>query len=308
MLHTKILNLSHLDEIHALLNNHYIDHSEGIYRIVYPKDYLYWYLKMSNHMIGLVTEKNNLVGFIVSIPINIIENDVTKKINYINLLCVHKSLRLHGLASVLINKMKNDLGESFYYFSQLSSDVSIELINYAIPINEKKLYSVGFIDKVNKRIELDPNNPFHSTKEFDLPAIKTKLNNYLKKFKIKIHFDDNLTCHLLLPKKDIVYSFVNKSATNEITDFISFYKCYYFCVEKQKIISIATLGYYFYESLTLTEMINKIIPKLYEYNFDQLNFCNHMDNMMINTDRFRTEQIYFNGMCCKVNELGINPF
>jgi len=109
MLHTKILNLSHLDEIHALLNNHYIDHSEGIYRIVYPKDYLYWYLKMSNHMIGLVTEKNNLVGFIVSIPINIIENDVTKKINYINLLCVHKSLRLHGLASVLINKMKNGL-------------------------------------------------------------------------------------------------------------------------------------------------------------------------------------------------------
>ena len=316
MVRTKILNLTYLDEIHALLNNHYLEHPDGIYRVVYSRDYLYWYLKMApdGWIIGLVSDKNKLIGFIAAIQLDIMDNDISKKIAYVSLLCVHRAVRSHGMASILINEIKKRLSNHTVYFCTHRDGTVLNyslkmlgLTNYAIPINERRLCSVGFIEAPQEDAPAitETNNPLHLVKDSDLVIIKEKLNHHLKKYKIRMFFDDHSIRHFILPKKDVVYSFINK----ENTDFVTVYKCYYYCIEKKKIISIAILGYYFYESMTLTELISHLIPKLYNYDFDQLSFSSHMDNMIINIPKFRIDtKLFFNGTDCNTNELAMLPF
>lgn len=307
LLRIKTLNITYLDEIHALLNNHYIENPSSIYRMVYPKDYLYWYLKYvpDNFIIGLVN-KNKLIGLITATLVNMSE---TTKAMHINLLCIHTALRSHGLATILINEMKRRIGKmDIYYFS--SQHINNNLLkSYAIPINYKNLYAVDFIDEYNSMVKpVNINNPFHLLKESEINIVKDKLNLFMDKFKIRNYFTETSAKHFLLPKKDIVYSFVNK-IDNEITDFINVYKNYYYCIKKQKIISIATIGYYFYESLTLTEMVTFIIDKLNDYEIDQLNFYNNSDNMTIDITKYLTDfTLSFSMNDITRNEMCIFPF
>ena len=89
----RILSLKHINEIHSLLNNHYVENENNTCRLTYSKDYLYWYLKRvpKNFIIGLVYQDDSdsykLIGLITAIYIDVIINNVAKNVPYISLLC-----------------------------------------------------------------------------------------------------------------------------------------------------------------------------------------------------------------------------
>ena len=165
-----------------------------------------------------------------------------------------------------------------------------ELKSYAVPINHKKLISVGFLPSnytPDENLSVDEVNPLHLLKKSDLELVITKLNLYLDKFKIRTYFTLDMARHMLIPKKNIVYSFVKKSA-DDVTDFISVYKSCFYSSRCKKIIYTANITYYYYETMTLTEMVTFLIAKLPSYGIDQLNFNTMAHNENINVTKYLT--------------------
>lgn len=57
----------------------------------------------------------------------------------------------------------------------------------------------------------------------DVPQVHALLANYVKKFTLYQIFTDERVEHMLLPKKDIVYTYVVPGPDGKLTDFVSFY-------------------------------------------------------------------------------------
>lgn len=293
----KTLNVSHLDKIHSLINNHYVCDDQQIVRLTYSRDFLYWYISNIplGYIVGLVYE-NKLVGMITSIFIDMIVYGEKLSIPYINFLCVQKTLRLIGLAPMLINEMKNRLVEYGFKCGLFSSNKCIpksfcSTIGYVVPINYTKLNKIGFLtEREVDIIEID-NNPLHLMNKSDIDQVLTGLNFFMEKLLIKPHFTTESLNHFMLPKKNIVYSFVVKDLNGKITDFVCVYKHYLYCIDHKKMIVVANLAFYYNNSMQLTQLIKYLLDKLRIYGFDQLVFRNTFDNSNINITKFCTQDI-----------------
>lgn len=296
----KTLGLRYLDEIYGLINNHYVEDANTIIRLTYSKDFIYWYLKYipDEFIIGLMSKKK-LVGLITALFIDMVIYGKKVKVPYINFLCLQPKIRNVGLAPIMINEMKNRLTNKVSY-ALFHASKPVTHTNYfcttkdfVVPINYQKLREVGFLTDDLQPLSKPNTNPLHLMIVSDIKIIVSKLNNFLEKFKIRPYFTDNTVNHFLLPKKNIVYSFVKKDSDNEITDFISVYKNYIYCLDHNKLISVAQLAFYFNETMSLTELVINLIDKLSLYNFDQLTFRNIAENMDINITKFATyDQLY----------------
>lgn len=291
----KTLNQSYLEEVHSLLKEHYIEDAKHIVRLIYSKDFLYWYLKLvpPGLMIGLVY-KNKLVGLITAIFLDMIIYGNKLKIPYVNLLCIQKKIRKLGLAIFLIDEIKKRIHQkeincALFTGMNIPTKSFCTLKNFAIPINYPKLKEVGFLEKDFISIPKIEENPLHLVKISDLESIIPKLNKFMDKFSIRPFFMPDTGHHFLFPKKNIIYSFVKRNNHGEVTDFINIYKNYYYFIEKHQIISIGLIAFYFYETMTLTELITFLIDKLSNYKIDQLSFYSMADNNDINITRFLTE-------------------
>lgn len=291
----KTLNLNYLNEIHSLLSNHYVEDTNHIVRLVYPKDFLYWYLKYipDGFIVGLIY-KNKLVGLITAIFLDMIIYGNELKVPYVNLLCIQKKIRDLGFAPMLIDEIKLricDLGINYALFTGMNTPTKsfCTLTNFAIPINYPKLKEINFLtENISPLLKLE-SNPLHLMVASDIESIIPKLNKFMEKFLIRPYFTEDSAHHFLLPKKNIIYSFVKRNEKGDVTDFISTYKNYYFCIQKQKMISVCLIAFYYYETLTLTELVTFLIDKLPSYKIDQLSFHNMADNQNINIMRFLTD-------------------
>jgi glycylpeptide N-tetradecanoyltransferase len=104
-------------------------------------------------------------------------------------------------------------------------------------LNPKKLVEIGFnalppkmpmarYVKLHKVPKADDLNIIGSVREMqakDANKIHALLNEYLKKFEIKLHFSKKDVTHFFLPRPDVVFTFVIEDDKKEITDFFSFY-------------------------------------------------------------------------------------
>lgn len=308
----KTLDVGYLNEIHSLLNNHYIEDKDKIVRILYSKDYLYWYFK-SALIIGLI-HKNRLVGIISASIMNMSIRDEEFKIAYINYLCIQRNIRNIGLSKILIKKLTNKLENMnvlFNTYNEIKYNLVCKSDQYIIPINYSKLKKIGFLDDPSSITSLKT-NPLHLMKITDVSNLISKLSIYMKNFEIKPIINENFINHYLLPKKNIVYSFVKKNSDNEITDFISVYKYYQYCLDVKEILSVAHLGYYFCTSLNITELVSLLIDKLDKYGFDELIFNDMAENRNINITKFESfEKIFYYSSInenIESNKIFIYPF
>lgn len=100
-------------------------------------------------------------------------------------------------------------------------------------LNPRKLIEARFselgegvtIEKLAKFNRL-PNKPFLNISvmtEDDVPAVKILLGLYLAKFPFAPLLSEGDVMHWLLPKKDVLYSYVVKDEGGKVTDFVSFY-------------------------------------------------------------------------------------
>lgn len=276
----KTLSIKNLDIIYEFITNNYIE-DENILRLTYSKDFLYWFLKLvpEGWMIGLIYE-NNIIGFVSAILVDVNIVDIVHKMPYIDFLTVQKNLRSNGLAKILIDKLQHILKKSGFdkFFSNTKKEINnmkpiLSSKDYLIPINIKKLRHLEFIDDSCKKIPFLEDNPLHLMQKSDLESVVSNLNHALSGLKFKPVFNMVTGKHFLLPKKNIVYTFVNR-INNEITDMITIYKHYYYCFEKKEMLSVAQLGFYFNNILSLTNLVQYLLEKIEKIGIDQLIFRN----------------------------------
>uniref|UniRef100_A0A6G6AD97 glycylpeptide N-tetradecanoyltransferase n=1 Tax=Borely moumouvirus TaxID=2712067 RepID=A0A6G6AD97_9VIRU len=289
----KTLDPRYLDDVYDLLNNHYIEDPDKIIRLVYPKDFLYWYLRYipPGFAIGLIY-KNKLVGMITALFMDMIIFNKELKTPYVNLLCVQKKIRKYGMTTYLINELKNRLIDKNIPYSFFTTIKKIPnnfstTNDYAIPINYKRLKKVGFLVDDIKPLPEVKYNYLKLMKSTDIQSVCSKLNNFLQKLDVKPFFNKDSTKHFILPRKNIVYTFV-KYENDNVTDMISAYKIYYYCLEHKKMLSVAFLSFYFYETMNITDLVLMFLDKLKDYGFDQLIFRNTFNNSEINITKFLT--------------------
>lgn len=290
----KTLDLRHLDVITSLLEKHYIENE--FHSLSYSKDFLYWYLSYipPGLIIGLIY-RNTLVGIISAILLDMIVCEQKIKMPYINLLCVQTKIRKLGFAKLLIDEMNIRLEKNGLPYAMASSPKFIKnsfhaTESFLVPINYQKLQNIGFnLDDLFPLPKFDI-NPLHLMVEEDIAEITIKLNNYLKKYAIKMYFTNDSTRHFLFPKKNIVYSFVKKQ-NNVVTDFVSVYKVDYRCSSTNQMITTAVLAFYYHESMDLTRLIMYLLDKLPSYGIDQFKFTDVSD---INVTKFEScDKLHF---------------
>eukprot|EP00826_Nyctotherus_ovalis_P060115 TRINITY_DN840_c0_g1_i5.p1 TRINITY_DN840_c0_g1~~TRINITY_DN840_c0_g1_i5.p1 ORF type:complete len:159 (-),score=40.68 TRINITY_DN840_c0_g1_i5:436-858(-) len=104
----------------------------------------------------------------------------------------------------------------------------------ASDVYKRQVHGIGFSEvpegcTLDKAIELtkvpeSANIPGmrEMTKE-DVPQVRALLSEYLKKFTLYPIFTEEGIAHWLLPRKDIVQTFVVVDAENKATDFVSYH-------------------------------------------------------------------------------------
>lgn len=115
----------------------------------------------------------------------------------------------------------------------------------------------------------------------DVPSVTVLLRNYLKKFVVAPIFDDEEVAHWLLPREDVVESYVVESLeTREITDFFSFYTIHSSILGNLEY-STLKAAYSFYSVSTrtpLVELMQDALVVAKEKDFDVFNALDVMEN------------------------------
>ena len=285
MIMFKNLDLKYLNQIHLLIAAHQQSDSTKSIRKIYSKDFLYWYLKQikEEYRIGMIYKKK-LIGFATAIVIRMIINQEQMLVPHIGLLCIQSKV-LH-LKQNLINELKDRLKEFPTIITNIINEEShtSSWSEYIIPINVPKLKIMNLIPNLTPCISL-PHNPLHLMIESDISSLAEKLNHSLQDLTIKVDFDTDFVKEFFLPKKNIVYSFVVRNGS-EVTDFVSIYKSHLHCLEKNRIISVGNLSFYFCNSMPLTYLLAYLLDKLILYKIDLLAFTNQNQNDSINLTKY----------------------
>ncbi|EOA28715.1 hypothetical protein CARUB_v10024943mg [Capsella rubella] len=221
-----------------------------LFQETYSMELLRWALcppgyYQSWHIGVRVTTSKKLVAFISGVPERIRVHDEVVKFAKINTLCVHKKLRSKKLASVMIKEVTRrvhlqDIWQAAYSLPDIRAKPASSIVCHCEywlrMLNPKKLMDVEFTsgghDKVKTRMTIKlyklPDAPitpgFRGMELRDVPAVTGLLRNYLRQFGVATDFDENDVKHWLLPRKDVVHSYVVECPeTHDVTDFCSFY-------------------------------------------------------------------------------------
>lgn len=238
-----IKDKAQLDEVYTLLYENYVEDDDNMFRFDYSRELLTWALTppgaKAQWYVGIRGKKNNkLLAFITAIPANLRVYNKLVPLVEINFLCVHKGLRDKRLAPILIKEITRrvhveNLWQAVFTAGKLlPRPVSVSTY-YHRSLNPKKLIDVGFSHLSSRmtmarmiklyKLPAETQVPgFRIMEPADVPQVTALLQEYLKKFKLAPHFSEAEVSHWLLPRKDILKSYVVES-DGEITDFVSFY-------------------------------------------------------------------------------------
>ena len=232
-------------ELYNLLSQNYVEDDDELFRFDYSIDFLSWALQPPefdpNFIFGVRTDGTNpkLVAFISGVPTTIQIHDHTVRVVEINFLCVHKKLRSKRLAPVLIKEITRrvNLTGIFQAVYTAGTVLPVPISSaryYHRNLNPKKLVDVGFsrighrmtmarMVKLYKVSETPSNMGLRPMIEKDVPSVHVLLNQYLSKFSLKILFSLDEIRHWLLPRDNVINTYVICNSDHVVTDMISFY-------------------------------------------------------------------------------------
>ncbi len=148
-----------LQELFELMDNHYVEDTEGSFRFKYSPTFLRWALKppgwKKDWHIGVRTKstaegkKGKLIAFIAGIPVSLKVGDKSVKATEINFLTVHRKLRGKRLAPVLIKEVTrrcylNDIYQALYTAGTLLPTPISTCRYYHRSLDWEHLYKTGF--------------------------------------------------------------------------------------------------------------------------------------------------------------------
>ncbi|KAI8529692.1 hypothetical protein RHMOL_Rhmol12G0244500 [Rhododendron molle] len=289
-------------EVYNLLTNNYVEDDENMFRFNYSKEFLRWALHPPGYFtswhIGVrVKSSKKLVAFITGVPARIRARDTVVNMAEINFLCVHKKLRSKRLAPVMIKEVTRRVHlENIWqaaYTAGVVIPTPISTCQYwHRSLNPKKLIDVGFsrlgarmtMSRTIKLYKLPDSTStpgFRKMEPHDIPAVTRLLRDYLSQFLVAPDFDENDIEHWLLPREDVVESFLVESPeTHEITDFCSFYTLPSSILGNQNYSTLkAAYSYYNVSTKTpLLQLMNDALIVAKRKDYDVFNALDVMQN------------------------------
>ena len=302
---------SNLDELYHLLCENYVEDYDSLFRFEYSKDFLKWALKAPGWKkewhVGIRSdgEDSKLMGFICAIPCKFrIRNNSLSSVE-VNFLCIEKSLRRKRLAPPLIKEVTRRVNLDGIFQALYTAGIPLpEPVGtaqyYHRPLNFTKLLQCGFtylppgktIEQMEAYYKI-PSKPAFSIRpleEADLPHVLGLLEEYLERFQLVHQMDLEECRHWLLPRNNVVYSYVvfENGDKSEIVDFFSFYSIPSRILNQKEIphksIEVAYLYYYSASTeIRLLPLIKTVLQEASKLGFDVLNCLNLMeidDNLM----------------------------
>lgn len=241
-----------IQELYELLENHYVEDTDGTFRFKYSVEFLSWALKppgwRKEWHIGVRTKstaegkKGKLVAFIGGIPVTLKVNTAQFRATEINFLTVHRKLRGKRLAPVLIKEVTrqcylNDIYQALYTAGTLLPTPISTCRYFHRSLDWEHLYKTGFSHmpagstelrqkykyKLEERTHIKGLRPM---KPDDIPAVMELLVKYLERFHLRQEWTQEELAHWLCSDgtKGVVWSYVvEDSEKGKITDFVSYY-------------------------------------------------------------------------------------
>ena len=236
-----------LDTIHEFLKENYV--SDDDFKLRYTLESLKWAIEVPGHQNICINDKRTqkLIALMSITPFTMKLNDKEVRAVQVNFLCVHKDYRKGKLVWYLITEAKR-ISES------KNRNQSIATIHNSIPgsilkssywhrlINVNKLSKCGFYETdrpKTKMFEIRGRSYFRKMTSRDVPKVTQILKEYFKDFKIAPVVNEAWVKHWLLPRDNVVYSYLNE----ETDDFFSFYSIPYDKVNSTDTVNQAYLFY-----------------------------------------------------------------
>ncbi|KOS21643.1 Glycylpeptide N-tetradecanoyltransferase [Escovopsis weberi] len=312
-------------EVYELLNGHYVEDDEAMFRFNYKPGILKWAMMApgwdKKYHVGVRAEKSGkLVAFISAVPVDVrVRNNVFKS-SEVNFLCVHKKLRGKRLAPVLIKEITrisnlNEIWQGLFTAGIVLPKPVSTCRYYHRPLNWQKLYECSFVhlpsnSKPQYQVRKYALPETTSTKGLrvmrpdDIDAVLDLMDRYMARYDMTPKMNKEEATHWLTPAIDqkddqFIWSYVVEDANKKITDFFSFY-----CIEssainnpRHSVIRVAYLFYYATEvALTqpadkealktrLNGLINDALVIARQAKFDVFNALSLMDNGLFLTQQ-----------------------
>ena len=296
------------DEVYQLLTNNYVEDDDAMFRFDYSRHFLAWALQppgfVADWHIGVRTVPGGkLVAFISGVPATIRVRQSTLPMAEINFLCVHKKLRSKRLAPVLIKEVTRRVHLKDVWHAAYTAGVvlpkPIAVCRYwHRSLNPQKLIDIGFsrlganmtMHRTIKFYKMDPQQLSSGIRPMvagDVPAVTALLRTYLAKFAYAPDMSEDEIAHQLLPRNDVVYTYVRESAcqpngggASRITDFFSFYNLPSTVINHpvHKTLRAAYCFYYAPGSLAVTDLLKDALTCAAMEGFDVFNALDVMEN------------------------------
>eukprot|EP00038_Savillea_parva_P008146 m.175036 g.175036 ORF g.175036 m.175036 type:complete len:510 (+) comp13918_c0_seq1:68-1597(+) len=293
-----------LDELYALLNENYVEDDDNMFRFDYSRDFLKWALKppgCKTVWYAAVRQSGGsrkLRGFISAIPATLRIREKNQHLVEINFLCVHKKLRSHRLAPVLIREITRrvnceGLFQAVYTAGVVLPTPVAKCRYWHRSLDPKKLIEVKFsylprgqtMAKLIRKLKLptEPTTPgLRKMTEADVGAAWKMTEAYLKKFTIAPTFTSQEEfAHWLLPRDGVISTFVVEDPeTHEITDMISYYTLPSTIVHhpEHKLLKAAYSFYNVPGKTDITQLMQDALTLAKADEFDVFNALDLMEN------------------------------
>jgi glycylpeptide N-tetradecanoyltransferase len=297
-----------LDELYWLLNENYVEDDDNMFRFDYSREFLQWALQPPDWKqvwhCGVRNAKNKkLLAFISAIPATMRMNENSQFLVEINFLCVHKKLRSHRLAPVLIREITRrvnceDTFQAVYTAGVVLPRPVAKCRYWHRSLDPKKLIEVKFsylprnmtMAKLIKSLRLpaEPATPgIRPMVAADVPAACKLACEYLKKFSLAPVFNEPDFAHWLLPRDGVISSFVVEDPdTHEVTDMISYYTLPSTIVNHPEH-NLLKAAYSFYNvpaKTPLKQLMSDALILAKKDNFDVFNALDLMENSTVLED------------------------
>ena len=291
------------EEVYELLTNNYVEDDDAMFRFHYSQEFLKWALRTPGyhedwHVGVRLKVTQTLVAFISGVPGKLRVNGKEIEVAEINFLCIHKKLRSKRIAPTLIKEVTRrvnlrDVWQAVYTAGVVLPKPISRARYWHRSLDIRKLVEIGFtrlgrdnsMSRAVQAYKLSPKPKSeglrHMTKN-DVPKVTALLSKYLSKFTVAPILSEAEVEHLLLPREDVVYSYVvEDEKTKKITDLISFYNLPSQIIHgntKHKTLKAAYSYYNVATSVPLVQLMEDALILAKCNDFDVFNALDLMEN------------------------------
>ncbi|XP_074519739.1 glycylpeptide N-tetradecanoyltransferase 2-like [Halichoeres trimaculatus] len=237
-----------LRELCTLLNENYMEEDDNTIRFDFTPDYLQWTLQPPNWQAqwycGVrVNSNNKLVGFIAAVPAGVRIHETEKPMVQVKLLCVHKKLRLKRMTPVLIRELTRRVNQQGIYQAVYTAGTVLptplsSCRYWHRTLNPRKLTDVNFPGvrqsmnlqralKLNRLPEVTKTPGLRPMMKEDVAGVLSLLHSHLSKFHLSPIFSAQEVEHWLLPRENVIDTFVVERSDGTLSDVVSFHSTSY---------------------------------------------------------------------------------